>query len=112
MSGTRLMAAVALTLLLAPLAAPVPLRAFDFPTGVVRIVVPYLPGGSAEAQARFLAAELQKQWGKPVNHREQAWRRHDHRCGLRGDTEARRIYSLSGVHLPHRHAKPLQVAAL
>ena len=33
---------------------------------MVRIVVPYLPGGSAEAQARFLAAELQKQWGKPV----------------------------------------------
>ena len=48
------------------LAAPGPSRALDFPTGVVRIVVPYLPGGSAEAQARFLAAELQKQWGKPV----------------------------------------------
>jgi tripartite-type tricarboxylate transporter receptor subunit TctC len=46
--------------------APIPARALDFPTGVVRIVVPYLPGGSAEAQARFLAAELQKQWGKPV----------------------------------------------
>ena len=28
--------------------------------------MPYLPGGSAEAQARFLAGELQKQWGKPV----------------------------------------------
>jgi tripartite-type tricarboxylate transporter receptor subunit TctC len=48
------------------LVAPSPSRALDFPTGVVRIIVPYLPGGSAEAQARFLAAELQKQWGKPV----------------------------------------------
>jgi tripartite-type tricarboxylate transporter receptor subunit TctC len=46
--------------------AAAPSRALDFPSGVVRIVVPYLPGGSAEAQARFLAAELQKQWGKPV----------------------------------------------
>src|ERR1043165_2941918 len=46
--------------------APIPSHALDFPTGVVRIVVPYLPGGSAEAQARFLAGELQKQWGKPV----------------------------------------------
>ncbi len=43
-----------------------PSFAQDFPTGVVRIVVPYLPGGSAEAQARFLSQELQKQWGKPV----------------------------------------------
>src|SRR5262245_48866359 len=59
----RLIAAVAA---LSLLAASAPSRALDFPSGVVRIVVPYLPGGSAEAQARFLAAELQKQWGKPV----------------------------------------------
>src|SRR3954467_7576305 len=63
MSLIRLAAAVTLALLLA---APSHSRALDFPTGVVRIVVPYLPGGSAEAQARFLVAELQKQWGKPV----------------------------------------------
>src|SRR5689334_20180406 len=62
----RLMAALALAVAWC-LAAPAPSCALDFPTGVVRIVVvPYLPGGSAEAQARFLAAELQKQWGKPV----------------------------------------------
>jgi len=59
----RLMAALAAVCLVAALA---PSRALDYPTGVVRIVIPYLPGGSAEAQARFLAAELQKQWGKPV----------------------------------------------
>ena len=47
-------------------AASIPSRALDFPTGVVRLVIPYLPGGSSEAQARVLAAELQKQWGKPV----------------------------------------------
>src|SRR4051812_29446707 len=59
----RLLAALAAVCCLA---GPEPSRALDFPAGVVRIVVPYLPGGSAEAQARFLAAELQKQWGKPV----------------------------------------------
>src|ERR1700748_1573616 len=63
MGSGRLIAAIAASLLLASGASS---RALDFPTGVVRIIVPYLPGGSAEAQARFLAAELQKQWGKPV----------------------------------------------
>lgn len=63
MSPGRLIAALAALSLLAMSA---PSRALEFPTGVVRIVVPYLPGGSAEAQARFLATELQKQWGKPV----------------------------------------------
>ena len=48
------------------LGAPTPSHAFDYPTGVVRIIVPYLPGGSAETQGRVLAAGLQKQWGKPV----------------------------------------------
>jgi tripartite-type tricarboxylate transporter receptor subunit TctC len=48
------------------LAAPVSSHALDYPTTVVKIVIPYLPGGSAEAQTRVLAADLQKQWGKPV----------------------------------------------
>ncbi len=63
MSLNRLVAAVAAAWLLP---APGPSGALDYPTGVVRIVIPYLPGGSAEAQTRFLASELQKQWGKPV----------------------------------------------
>ncbi len=63
MSLNRLVAAVAAAWLLL---APGPSGALDYPTGVVRIVIPYLPGGSAEAQTRFLASELQKQWGKPV----------------------------------------------
>ena len=63
MSLRRFMAALAAAFILAASGAA---HALDFPTGVVRIVVPYLPGGSAEAQARFLATELQKQWGKPV----------------------------------------------
>ena len=37
-----------------------------FPNHVVKIIVPYLSGGSADAQVRFLATELQSQWGQPV----------------------------------------------
>src|SRR4249919_508943 len=98
----RLMAALAVAWCLA---APAPSRALDFPTGVVRIIVPYLPGGSAEAQARFLAAELQKQWGKPVIIENKPgagttiWR------GIRCDAEGRRPYALSCVHLAHRDAE-------
>jgi tripartite-type tricarboxylate transporter receptor subunit TctC len=63
MFRTAFAAAIAAATLLL---SPAPSRALDFPTTHVRIVVPYLPGGSAEAQARFLAEQLQKQWGKPV----------------------------------------------
>lgn len=38
----------------------------DFPDRLVRIIVPYPPGGSAEAQARILAQKLSEIWGKPV----------------------------------------------
>src|ERR1700722_9737227 len=41
-------------------------RALDFPTHVVRIIVPYAPGGSAEAQARTLAEGLTKVWKQQV----------------------------------------------
>lgn len=40
--------------------------ALDFPTHVVRIIVPYAPGGSAEAQARTLAEGLSKIWKQQV----------------------------------------------
>lgn len=40
--------------------------ALEFPTRVVRIVVPYAPGGSAGAQARTLAEELSRIWKQQV----------------------------------------------
>jgi tripartite-type tricarboxylate transporter receptor subunit TctC len=40
--------------------------ALDYPTRVVRIIVPYAPGGSAGAQARTLANELGRIWNQQV----------------------------------------------
>lgn len=38
----------------------------DFPNKLVRIIVPYPPGGAAEAQARILAQKLSDIWGQSV----------------------------------------------
>jgi tripartite-type tricarboxylate transporter receptor subunit TctC len=41
-------------------------HALDFPTRFVKLIVPYPPGGSAEAQARTLGEELSKIWKQSV----------------------------------------------
>jgi tripartite-type tricarboxylate transporter receptor subunit TctC len=38
----------------------------EFPNKVVRIVVPYPPGGSAETQARIIGQKLTEAWGQQV----------------------------------------------
>ena len=43
-----------------------PAAAQDFPTGVVRIVVPFPAGGGLDNMARPLADRLSKLWNKPV----------------------------------------------
>src|SRR3954464_10230782 len=40
--------------------------AADFPTRPIRIVDPFAPGGSTEAQARAIATKLTEAWGQPV----------------------------------------------
>jgi tripartite-type tricarboxylate transporter receptor subunit TctC len=59
--GSRILISAAILCGLIPKA-----RALDFPTKVVRIIVPYAPGGSAEAQARTLAEGLTKVWKQQV----------------------------------------------
>ena len=40
--------------------------AASYPSGTVKIVVPYTPGGLTDILGRALAARLEKTWGKPV----------------------------------------------
>ena len=63
---TMLRRRVALGLLAAP-ALPGLLRAQEaYPSRGMRFVVPVSAGGSADAQARFVAQRLQERWGQPV----------------------------------------------
>ena len=43
-----------------------PLRAEDFPTGPVTIVVPFTPGGIVDIAARVTGEALSRKWGQPV----------------------------------------------
>src|SRR5450759_1026214 len=38
----------------------------NFPDRMVKIIIPFPPGGSAEAQGRVLAQKLSEMWGQPV----------------------------------------------
>ncbi len=49
------------------LAAPGSARAqTDYPTHVVKIVLPVLPGSTTDILARLVASQLSEKWGKPV----------------------------------------------
>jgi tripartite-type tricarboxylate transporter receptor subunit TctC len=58
---TRAILAVA-----ALLAVCVPAVAQDYPTRIVRIIIPLAAGGGGDVFTRALANELQKAWGQPV----------------------------------------------
>src|SRR5579872_2659359 len=47
-------------------ALPLPARAQDYPARVVRIIVPYPPGGTADVMPRILADWLSRKWGQSV----------------------------------------------
>ncbi len=48
------------------LACPVASHAGEFPSKPVRIIVPFPPGGGADALARIMQPSLTKMWGQPV----------------------------------------------
>ncbi|WOB09674.1 MULTISPECIES: tripartite tricarboxylate transporter substrate binding protein [Burkholderiales] len=56
-----------LALPLLPLAMTSPVHAQDdWPSRPVRLVIPFPPGGSTDAQGRLLAQKLSEVWGQPV----------------------------------------------
>jgi tripartite-type tricarboxylate transporter receptor subunit TctC len=62
----RMMAALALAGAGAPTLLVSPTRAEDYPTRVVRIVVPYPAGGTADVMPRIIADWLSRKWGQSV----------------------------------------------
>ena len=55
----------ALAVAIVGLAAP-PVRAQDYPTRPIRILVPYAPGGISDIAARIVGAKLSEAWGQQV----------------------------------------------
>src|ERR1700693_5264914 len=43
-----------------------PVQAQSFPNGLVRIIVPFPPGGGTDVLGRLLSSELQVLWGQSV----------------------------------------------
>jgi tripartite-type tricarboxylate transporter receptor subunit TctC len=66
MIGALVRKALAFSTLMGALATATPLVAQDYPNRVVRLVVPYLPGGGTDILARTFAHELERSLGQTV----------------------------------------------
>jgi tripartite-type tricarboxylate transporter receptor subunit TctC len=58
--------AIALATALLPATSTAQTRVADFPTRVVKLIVPFPPGGATDALARQIAEQLAQKWKQPV----------------------------------------------
>ena len=63
MRGTGIIVTALITLVFS---ADAPLRAEDFPSRLVKILVPFAAGGTLDMSARKIGEKLAARWGKPV----------------------------------------------
>src|SRR5262249_45795181 len=67
MNMKRIVGLVAALAVAVVASCPAPAQpASDFPTGPVKVIVPFPPGGPADVIMRILADQLSARWGKPV----------------------------------------------
>ena len=82
------------------------------PIAIIKIVVPFAPGGGTDVVARTLAQEMAKDLGAIRHHREQAGRGDHHRHAVGRDQRARRLHAADGDVCQRRQSEPEREAAL
>ena len=86
--------------------------AAGYPDRIVRIVVPFAPGGGTDVIARALAQEMAKDLGGSDHHREQAGGGDHHRHPVGRDQRARRLHAADGHLCQRGQSEPEREAAL
>jgi tripartite-type tricarboxylate transporter receptor subunit TctC len=66
MKSKRMIKVLALVLLVSVSCLVTSYAAVKYPVKSIQLIVPYSTGGGTDALTRVVAAELEKQWGKPV----------------------------------------------
>jgi tripartite-type tricarboxylate transporter receptor subunit TctC len=66
MTATRIKGGLAILALAALGVSSSPVQAQEFPTKMIKLVVPFPPGGGTDIVARLISEKLQAKWGQPV----------------------------------------------
>src|SRR5438445_6359323 len=87
-------------------------HAQTWPSRHVHLIVPYPPGGGADAIARVVGAKLGELWGQQVLIENRGGAGRQYRVGGRGALRAGRLYALSRGRIPGQQRLSLSQAQL